>query len=97
MTMSASRSAVITSTHTSTPTSASTTTAPTTYTTRRSAGSGLATWWVSSGRFLRVRAYCVRPIAMPNAAAAKPQWKPASFCSSPVSSGPSRAPMLMPM
>ena len=60
-------------------------------------GSGLVTWCASSGRFLRVMAYWVRPTAIPTAAAANPTWKPQFCCSQPVIRGPSRAPMLMPM
>ena len=39
-------------------------------------GSGLATTRDESGRLLRPNEYWIRPIPMPTAAAAKPQWKP---------------------
>ena len=60
-------------------------------------GSGSGTRCTSVGRFLRVRAYCVRPMAMPAAARPKPTWKPIVSRARPVSSGPKRAPMFTPM
>ena len=42
----------------------------------RSRGSGFGTTDASAGRRLRPNEYWVRPIAMPTAASAKPQWKP---------------------
>ena len=63
---------------------------------RRLPGSGFATTDASGGRLLRPNAYWVRPIAMPTAASAKPQWKPHCCCTMPVRSGPKNAPRLMP-
>lgn len=60
-------------------------------------GRGSGTTWTDSGMFLRAIVYWIRPIAMPTAARPKPKWKPHSFCSHPVSSGPSRPPMFTPM
>ena len=41
--------------------------------------------------------YWISPIAIPTAAAPKPQWNPWVFHSAPVTSGPSRPPMLTAM
>ena len=45
----------------------------------------------------RMRTYWMRPIAIPAAAAPKPQWKPWTSHSAPVISGPVRPPMFTAM
>ncbi len=48
-------------------------------------------------RRLRPSVYWINPSAIPIAASAKPAWKPMASWAQPVSSGPTSAPMLMPM
>lgn len=96
ITMLASRGAVMTPVTQSTTIAATAATAMAIQRPRSAAGSGLGTTRLSAGSALRPMAYCTRPKIMPIAASPKPTWKPHCFCSSPVSSGPTRAPRLMP-
>ncbi len=96
-TMSESRSAVMTPVSDRTAISTSAATAASAYSTRSRPGSGSSTSAPMPCRFLRNTTYCTSPSAMPMAARPKPQWKPALSRSRPVSSGPTSAPMLMPM